>query len=113
MKRLLTKEEKEKCIPTEKELADYLATPDDEIATKLRNKLSPEDFKIIGFVILYTENLEKAQDAKTAEIVRAEERERIIGFVDGNLTWWGRSARHYFNVYKWEKFKEALKKGEM
>ena len=37
-----------------------------------------------------------------------EARKEVIEFVDGNLSHWGRSARHYFNTYKWEKFKQAL-----
>lgn len=66
-KRLLTQEEREECVPTDDELKVYLATPDDGVARKLREKLTPELFGKFALVILYSENAEKAQDAKTLE----------------------------------------------
>lgn len=67
--RLLAKSEREACIPTEEELRNYLATPDDGVAAKLRKELSPESFGKIGFIILYTEKIEKAQDTKSVKVV--------------------------------------------
>ncbi len=70
--RLLTKSEHEACIPTEEELRNYLAIPDDEVAAKLRKELSPESFGKIGFIILYTEKIEKAQDTKSVKATKPE-----------------------------------------
>lgn len=58
---LLTKESRENCIPSEAELDAYLATADDAVAAKLRSELDIGDFRHLGKIILYTENLIEAQ----------------------------------------------------
>ena len=71
------------------ELESYLATPDDEVARKLRESLMPESFEKLGLIILYTENIEKAQDAKTFALLpstgeaRRQERERMWNKLSG------------------------------
>ncbi len=77
--RLLTKEERVACIPTPSELESYLATPDDEVARKLRESLIPESFEKLGLIILYTENIEKAQDAKTFALLQPKIEEAKVG----------------------------------
>ena len=62
--RLLIKDEREACIPTDDELTKYLATPDDEVAARLRKELPEYDFRKLGFFLLYNENCMKAQHLK-------------------------------------------------
>jgi len=70
---LLTKESREDCIPSDAELDAYLATPDDESATKLRTELDVDDFRRLAKIILYIENIEKAQRDLTSRLRDKEE----------------------------------------
>ena len=75
--RLLTDEEQDACSPTGKQVATYLIEPDDMVATKLRQELSPETFRVIAKCILYGKNIAKAQRDLTASILKAQEQARV------------------------------------
>jgi len=57
---VLSKEERDNCTPSDKQLEDFLAEPDDEVAAKLR-KEDPKMFRVIGQCLLYGRNIAQAQ----------------------------------------------------
>jgi len=63
---LLTDKEQDACTPTDQDLEAYLATSDDAVAARLREK-HPEQFRLIGRSILYGLNIAKAQREKTLQ----------------------------------------------
>ena len=110
---LLTKEMRGNCIPSEAELDAYLATPDDAVASKLREELGIEDFRKLAKIILYTENIEKAQQTLT----QTKERERIEQFLrigkDYKLHQRKKSGSYFEHVVhpgEWERFWQSLDK---
>jgi hypothetical protein len=56
----LSDEKQDACTPTQKQIADYMATPDSDAASSLR-KSNPSKFKWVCTTILYGENIAKAQ----------------------------------------------------
>uniref|UniRef100_A0A6M3IT85 Uncharacterized protein n=1 Tax=viral metagenome TaxID=1070528 RepID=A0A6M3IT85_9ZZZZ len=81
---MLTKEEREECVPSEKELDDYVNTPDDEIAGRIRGEISPENFRRMAHVILYSENLERKAIAKCRQHYR-DKINRLITKLDKGI----------------------------
>ncbi len=78
-KALLTKEEREKCVPSEGELSEYLAIPDDTVATELRKRLPETDFRELGLLILYNEKCIKAQQDKDFALLQPKIEEAKVG----------------------------------
>ena len=57
---VISDEEQDNCVPTEEQLDAYLATPDDEVAAKIRRE-NPEASREIGKHILWGNNIAQAQ----------------------------------------------------
>src|SRR3990167_6209211 len=68
MSDLLTEEERDSCTPTTEQLEQYMAMPDDRVASEIRNSL-PDMFREICRAILYGQNIAKAQREKTLRAV--------------------------------------------
>ncbi len=64
---ILGDEEIDGLVPTDKEVDDYLATPDDEVAANLRETLDEETFRYLVKQILFYKKIAKAQAKMTAK----------------------------------------------
>ncbi len=67
--------------PTDKEVDDYLAEPDDKVAAHLRETLDAETFRFIGKQILFSKKIARAQAQETLRQI-VELIEKDIFYVD-------------------------------
>jgi hypothetical protein len=78
---LITDAQEDACTPTKEQLTEYLATPDDTVAAKIRNEY-PDKFVEIGRSILYGKNIAKAQRDADLAVLEAERQKLKIEIAD-------------------------------
>ena len=88
--RLLTDEEIDDLSPTKDEIDAYLGEPDDNIAASL----DPQTKRTVARIILYTNKVAQAQDAKTASIMEAECRGRVEEIFEEMESYCDRQIEH-------------------
>ena len=102
---VISEKEQDDCTPTNEEVENYLAEPDDEIAANLRASY-PEMFKIIGRCLLYGKKIAKAQrDADVAyyePIIQAE----IEGLFETIEAMYPELKQGYWENKNWQSLKD-------
>ncbi len=98
---VLSEREQDSHWPSCKQLEKYMATPDDEIAARIRKEF-PNDFPRIAQSILYGMNIAVAQDAHTrSEIAKVlKEILSITGVDDTGLVFFAAEKNDFDRLIK-------------